>query len=818
LLAENRPMGTGVTRTLENVEVNTAYVRLPDSQWTVAVGIPTATTDAAVADALALYGGGIAASILIALLAAALAARGISEPIHQLREAAERIGRGQLPRLPDTAIDELAHLGRSMEASAAELRRLEGERSEAMDQLRNVRDDLRERVADLEQINTLMQQLVQQDALDAQLQTVLGTLCNLNRGDKALITVADARTRQLQVRASCGLSAATVSTLERGIPGNSTCSRALLESRRIVIEDVESDPAFADFLEMARVEGVRSVHSMPIRTASQRLLGVVSVYRAQPGAPDERDLRLAELCAHTAAVVIERTLAEADAMESTRRLRFALDSSTVPFSILTPLRDVTGVVVDFTWFYLNRAAALDAGHPVEALRGQVVSQKAPHLWKISDLFDAYVAVAVRGEARELEVRADHDGSERWMHVVAAPFDDKVAVWSADVTHRVMQERALQAADRRKDDFLAILAHELRNPLAPIQHAATISSLAGATEAQQRWSREVIERQVKQMAMLLDDLLDVSRITRGKLELRKSVIDLRSTIEAAVETARPHIEARQHVLTLALPEERIALEADALRLAQVVTNLLVNAARYTERGGAIRLSAEYSAAGEVRIEVADNGNGIADADVEAIFEMFAQGSNRAAHGGGLGIGLALSRGIVRLHGGELRVHSDGLGLGSRFTVSLPLGAAQVIEAGADVPTLPALGRRLNVLIADDNRDAADTLATLMRLAGHSPRVAYEGASAVERFRAQPADVVLLDIGMPGMSGYEVARRIRSLQRSAQPPLIMAMSGWGQPKDKHAAADAGIDHHLTKPVTTQALMDVISAHFQDARSAA
>ena len=810
LLDQGKPSGTGVTHTLEGTEVSTAYVRLKNSGWAVALGIPTTSILAGAVSALSLYGVGILGSLVLAVLAAAYAARGINAPIQQLRAAAEGMGRGESPPAPDTSIVEILELGHSMGAAAEKLRDLEGERGRVLSELYATRDDLEAQVSDLQRLHRLTNELVLERSDDEQMQLLLAALCELAEGHKALLTLVDPDSGELRVRAARGLSEETVAVLRKGIPGRSTCARALVERRRVIIEDMQADPDLSDFRGLASSENVRGVHSLPVSSASARILGVVSVYRQTAGLPSARAMRLADLCARLAAVVIERTLAEADASESGRRLHVALESSAIPFSILDPVRDLQGVIVDFTWTYLNRAAAQDAGRPVDALQGRRIGDVAPRLWKIPGLFDTFVLVSLRGEAREFEVHtAASEPQERWLHVLASPFDGRVAVWTADISARVMQERALQAADQRKDEFLAVLAHELRNPLAPIQHAAVIAGLAGATDAQQRWSREIIERQVRQMALLLDDLLDVSRITRGKLELRRSTIELKAVIDAAVETARPHIDSRQHQLRLHLPESPVQIDADPLRLAQVLTNLLVNAARYTDTGGAISLTAGLESGGDVFVEVHDTGVGIAHEDLERIFEMFTQGTRRGGRdGGGLGIGLALARGIARLHGGSLTASSAGPGQGSSFRLVLPGSHVGTSSDGVEELSVATHQRPLNVLVADDNRDAADAVATLLRLAGHSVRVEYDGTAAIDAFVLRPAEVVLLDIGMPGLSGYDVARRIRGISITPGTPLIVAMSGWGQPRDKDASVAAGFDHHLTKPVAARDLIELLA----------
>jgi PAS domain S-box-containing protein len=377
----------------------------------------------------------------------------------------------------------------------------------------------------------------------------------------------------------------------------------------------------------------------------------------------------------------------------------------------------------------------------------------------------------------------------------------------DITARKRAEDALREMDRRKDEFLATLAHELRNPLAPIRHAAQISRIQTATEAQKRWSTDVIIRQVQHMSLLLDDLLDISRITRGTLELRLELTDLASAIDAAVETARPGIETKRHKLYIDIPTERVQIAADPLRLSQILSNLLTNAAKYTDPDGEIRLSAAASA-DEVIIRVADTGIGITPDTLPSVFEMFSQLHNgRDRSEGGLGIGLALSKGVVELHRGSIEAHSRGVGLGSEFTVRLPRPASAEKRTAASAKTLRGEGivsRR--VLVADDNRDGAESLAILLQVEGHDVHVVHDGAAALTALEERRPDVALLDIGMPGMNGYEVAQRVRSspLGRSV---VLIAITGWGQDSDKARALDSGFDHHFTKPVEPERIAELL-----------
>jgi signal transduction histidine kinase len=368
--------------------------------------------------------------------------------------------------------------------------------------------------------------------------------------------------------------------------------------------------------------------------------------------------------------------------------------------------------------------------------------------------------------------------------------------------------ALREADRRKDEFLATLAHELRNPLAPIRQAALVSRSSGASDAEKNWSHDVIARQVDHMSLLLDDLLDVARITRGSLELHTTITDLATVVKNAVETAQTSIDEKKHALSIELPSQPVRFAADPMRVAQVVTNLLTNAAKYTEDSGSIRLCG--SRVGDwVVISVADNGIGIPAAALHEVFAMFSQVNAMQDHSGsGLGIGLALSKGIVELHGGTIHVASAGSGQGSEFTVELPIHDVSLVEpTAADLRrSEPPLKRR--VLIADDNRDAANTLAILLRMEGHEVTVVHDGRAAMTAFEAQRPEVVLLDIGMPKPDGYEVARQMRRLVPDHAPTLI-AITGWGQKSDKERALAAGFDHHFTKPIHPDEIARVLQA---------
>ncbi|WP_242404448.1 hybrid sensor histidine kinase/response regulator [Janthinobacterium agaricidamnosum] len=365
---------------------------------------------------------------------------------------------------------------------------------------------------------------------------------------------------------------------------------------------------------------------------------------------------------------------------------------------------------------------------------------------------------------------------------------------------------LSAADRRKDEFLATLAHELRNPLAPMRSALEILKLQSQGEPTHNRVLGVFERQMQHMTHLIDDLMEVSRITQGRMALRRSIIDLASVMRAAAADVHDMIEAARHTLTISLPEENIAIDADATRLTQVIVNLLTNACKYTPAGGQIRLAAQRRD-GYAVISVADSGIGIPPESLSNIFEMFSQLEPALERSkGGLGIGLALVRGLVALHGGTISADSQGAGLGSTFTVRLPLTDAAVDTDAAAAPVHEK--QALRVMVVDDNIDAAETLTMALDLLGYQARNTGNAAHGLALAQEFTPHIALLDIGLPDMNGYELARRLRQTSWGAGMTLIAA-TGWGQDSDKQLALEAGFDHHLTKPIDFDQLQTLLGS---------
>lgn len=370
-----------------------------------------------------------------------------------------------------------------------------------------------------------------------------------------------------------------------------------------------------------------------------------------------------------------------------------------------------------------------------------------------------------------------------------------------------RSQALLAADRMKDQFLATLAHELRNPLAPIRNALHLLDAAQSKPDVAAQARRIMGRQVAQMVRLVDDLLDVSRITTDKLVLLRELVELRKVIDNAIEIARPIIDSRGHRFTVSLPDHEIYLTGDETRLAQVFSNLLNNAAKYTQPGGEVALHVHLES-GTVLISITDTGIGIPPHMMPRLFEMFMQGDasiDRAVQSG-LGVGLALSRRLVQMHGGSIEAFSEGLGRGSRFTVRLSTASNHAASVEDLIDPGPAQQPRERLLVVDDNQDFATSLAFILRDLGHEVRVEHDGTAALQAAEAFGPRIAFIDIGMPGLSGYEVARVLRAGARTSG-VLLVAITGWGQEADKLRSREAGFDHHLVKPIDPVALADLL-----------
>ena len=668
-------------------------------------------------------------------------------------------------------------------------RRAQAERRHAMAQAEQAQ-------ADLQRLHALSTDVLALQNLDAQLRLILQTLIERSGAHCGLVALFDHDTQRLTVAAQAGFDERRA--LQSLVAGPGECSQAFAERRSVAIADLDAYSTSPFAHELFGRHGLRAAHCVPLQ-GGEEVCGVIALYFVQPHLPDERESRLGELCAGQAALLVERARAQAAAHAFNERFRLALDSSAVPFGMLTPVRDTHGQPVDFRWSYVNSAAA----RVLQAEPGMSVAGVGADD-AMRALLEQLITIVELNETRTFEQRLQTGLIEAWFQVMASPLDGAVAAWFADVTPSKQDQQALQETDRRKDAFLATLSHELRNPLAPIRQAVTIARMPGASEGQRRWSLDVIERQVRHLAMLLDDLLDVSRITHGALRLRPAPVVLSEVIGDAVEAVRPLLEARAHRLLIDQPSD-VHFEADPLRVAQILGNLLENAARYTEPGGTIRLKAERRAE-MLQISVIDNGVGIAPERIDQIFAMFARARDTHPDSGGLGVGLSLARGLAELHGGSLEAESEGPGQGSRFILRLPLQTAVVPDGPAQQEEGVRQARR--ILVADDNRDAADTLAEFLRLEGHTVQVAYDGLQALAGIKSFEPEIALLDIGMPGLSGNEVAQRARATEAGRHTALV-AVTGWGQDRDRAQALASGFGHHLTKPVDLERLRGLLQS---------
>jgi PAS domain S-box-containing protein len=462
---------------------------------------------------------------------------------------------------------------------------------------------------------------------------------------------------------------------------------------------------------------------------------------------------------------------------------------------------------DFHFTYLNQRALDHFGATREALLGKVVWDVFPITR--GTVFQQEYERALR-EQCSVAFETVSPLSSRWVEVRAYPTPQGLAAYFRDITDRKQAEEQLQEADRRKSEFLAVLAHELRNPLAPLRNGLHILKLRSDTDPTVSQMVSMMDRQMTHLVRLVDDLLDVSRITSGKLELRRQKVRLCEILGSAVEGSRAFIEAHQHELVLDLRVQNLWVDGDADRLAQVFSNLLLNSAKYTERGGRITLTLERENSESV-VTVQDNGIGIPPSAFEEVFDMFSQvRSHQALAMDGLGIGLSLVRTLVQRHGGSVRAFSEGLGKGSRFTVRLPIVAGPVAPLDvAQLPTTHSPGQR--VLVVDDNTDAATSLALLLEMEDCEVRTAADGEEALEQVHIFKPEIIFMDLAMPRLDGVTATRRIRALPQ-CQRVRIVALTGWGQATDRLRTRDAGMDQHLVKPVSLDALRSVLASSEQ------
>jgi PAS domain S-box-containing protein len=502
--------------------------------------------------------------------------------------------------------------------------------------------------------------------------------------------------------------------------------------------------------------------------------------------------------------LMERKLADDALRES--ELRFARFMQHLPG--LAWIKDAAGKYV-----YANEAAASAFNVPRERLFGRTDAELFPPETAERFANNDRQAVDTGAGIHVIESLRHPDGSDHKSIVSKFPIPgpDGRTKWvggiAIDISDRIRAEEALQEADRRKDEFLATLAHELRNPLAPLRNSLEILELLPDNADAVVEARAVMRRQVDYMVHLIDDLLDVSRISRGTLELRKEVVDLGRVLQSAVETSRPLIEASRQQLLVSAPAETIWLEADATRLAQVFANLLNNASKFTAAEGHIRVNVERQSA-DVRVSVVDDGIGIPAKMLSKVFEVFTQVDPSLERSqSGLGIGLTISRRLVEMHGGSIEARSEGPARGSEFVVQLPVCTSRPVPEVNSRPSPRSRNCGRRILIVDDNADALRSLQMMLRFLGHTTYTAQDGRQAIELAAAERPEFVFMDIGMPQLNGYDACRRMRELPEASE-IVIVALTGWGNADDRRRSEEAGFDYHLVKPVELTKLELILS----------
>ncbi|HUQ73974.1 MAG TPA: ATP-binding protein [Burkholderiales bacterium] len=527
---------------------------------------------------------------------------------------------------------------------------------------------------------------------------------------------------------------------------------------------------------------------------------------------DENERLRAAALQNVQSIRAARQRAEEELLGTQRELRAAQERLQLVLDNL-PLA-VAWIGADSRYRFANPVFAQWVRHSLDEIVGRKVDEVLES--KVVAMIGPHIDRVLAGEVVEYERTAQLPGlGERWIRIVFTPtyasadagkrVDGWLAV-GADVHESRMTSQRLREADRRKDEFLATLAHELRNPLAPIRSAVEIMRIAEYDPEVWGNARDIIERQVRQMVRLVDDLIDVSRITTGKLVLRRALADATAIARSALEGVAPAVKDREHHLVTRLPEGALYIDADATRLTQVFLNLLNNAVKFTDPGG--RIEFEVGAEGaDLVARVRDTGIGLSSEQLDSIFGMFTQGDiTLERSSSGLGVGLALARRLVELHGGQVVARSAGLGQGSEFEVRLPRIVRPAARLDAPAPRAAKMSPR-RILLVDDNRDFVQSLAGLLRGMGHELRVAHDGASGLEAALAFRPEVAFVDLGMPTLNGFDVARRLRE-QPGTEGCTLVALTGYSQPLDRERARDAGFDEYLVKPVEIERVRIILS----------
>jgi PAS domain S-box-containing protein len=569
----------------------------------------------------------------------------------------------------------------------------------------------------------------------------------------------------------------------------------------LAVDDVTIHEQTARYANVYLATGIRSILGIPLMK-SGRLRAILCIHDSTARHWTSEDISLAQDVVDRTWFAVESVRAHAESRAERDQSQLVFDSMTEGFALLDR---------DWTILRINETGAKATRRSLAELLGRDHWEVLPG-FAGTEVEALYRRTQESGIAETIEVQHTFPGGTKdWLEVRAYPLPEgRLAVFFRNIAARKSAEQKLREADQRKDEFLAMLAHELRNPLAPIGSAAQLLQMVKLDEERVRSTSQIINRQVDHMTHLINDLLDVSRVTRGLVELDNAPLDIRHIVNDAVVQVTPLIQSRGHHLALYLPPDTTIVMGDEKRLVQVIANILNNAAKYTNQGGSIVLKTDVRES-HVLIEIIDNGIGMTDALAAHAFDLFAQAertSDRSA--GGLGLGLALVKSLVELHGGTVTCESPGIGKGSKFTVCLPrlVASAQPDESveSADA-TWPHASRSLLILIVDDNVDAATMLAMLLEASGHQVLVEHRPQGALERVKTVAPDVCLLDIGLPDMDGNELARHLRKQPNTAN-AVLMAVTGYGQESDRKRTQEAGFDHHLIKPVDTKKLASILA----------
>jgi signal transduction histidine kinase len=702
--------------------------------------------------------------------------------------------------------------------------------------------------------------LRREEALSTLLEAVNDAAITVAEADMGTLQLYDARSRSLRIVAQRGFEREFLDhfALVRD-DDPAVCGQALRHGERVIVEDVLQSPIFlgAPTMEVMVAAGVRAVQSTPLRARDGSLLGMIATHWRKPHRPDAGAQRILDLLAREAADLIEhrrreealrnseaRLAAENEALarlnEASSRLwrlqslEEGLDemlAATIELlgadmgnvQILDASKAVLTIAAqrgfeqDFLDFFREVSAADDSacGRALRAGARVVIEDV-----ETDPLFAPYRPIARAAGFRAVQSTSLIGSNDAPLGVLSTHFRsphapseqdlrrlDLYARLAADFIERCRADLALREADRRKDEFLATLAHELRNPLAPIHNGLLVLRSSGGQGPAARHVQEMMQRQVEHLVRLVDDLLEVSRISRGKIELKKVRLDMAAVINQAVDISKYSVDSAGLRLVLDLSCEPLIVDGDPVRLAQVIGNLLNNATKYTDPGGRIEVAARRRGDWAV-VSVVDTGVGIPEDMLSRVFDLFSQVERTLARAeGGLGIGLALVKNLVELHGGRVEAQSEGAGRGSCFTVRLPVSRAAERALPEAANGMPAASSR-RVLVIDDTADVADSLALLLKTLGAGVRVAYGGAEGLRACAEFEPDVVFLDIGMPEMDGFETARRMRELSAGRRATLV-ALTGWGEDKTRRRAMEAGFDRHLTKPMDTGELEALLAA---------